>query len=72
VACNDLLMNFCKGLVSPDPLRRFPNAEMADLQHQGAAAFIRQLVLSNLAAEFDNEIRLWLGELKQIGWQAGQ
>jgi len=72
VACNDLLMNFCKGLVAPDPTRRFPNAEMADLQHQGAAAFIRQLVLSNLAAEFDNEIRLWLGELKQIGWQAGQ
>ncbi len=71
VACNDLLMNFCKGLIAPDPTRRFPNAEMADLQHQGAAAFIRQLVLSNLSSEFANEIRVWLGELKQIHWQAG-
>ena len=24
VTCNELLMNFCRGLVAPDPMRRFP------------------------------------------------
>ncbi len=63
VACNELLMNFCKGLIAPDPMRRFPNAEAADLLHEGAAAFHRQLIKGDLASEYDNEIRLWLAEL---------
>jgi serine/threonine-protein kinase len=28
---NELLMNFCRGLIAPDPMRRFPSAEAADL-----------------------------------------
>ena len=32
VVVNDLLMNFCMGLIAPDPARRFPNAEAADLR----------------------------------------
>ncbi len=64
VTCNELLMNFCRGLIAPDPMRRFPSAEDADLHKKGgAAAFHRQLVMSDLASEYENEIRLWLEEL---------
>jgi len=63
VAINSLLMNFCRTLIAPDPTRRFPSAEAADMLHDGAAAFHRQLIKGDLAAEYDNELRLWLGEL---------
>ena len=66
VVCNELLMNFCRGLVAPDPMRRFPSAEAADLVKEGAAAFHRQLVKGDLASEYDNEIRLWLEELEGL------
>lgn len=64
VVCNELLMNFCKGLVAPDPMRRFPSAEAADLVKEGAASFHRQLIKGDLASEYENEIRLWLEELE--------
>ncbi|MHB1037789.1 MAG: serine/threonine-protein kinase [Pirellulales bacterium] len=64
IVCNELLMSFCRGLIAPDPMRRFPNAEAADLVKDGAAAFLRQLVKGDLASEYDNEIRLWLEELE--------
>lgn len=63
VVCNELLMNLCRGLVAPDPMRRFPNAEAADLVKEGAASFHRQLVKGDLASEYENEMRLWLEEL---------
>jgi serine/threonine-protein kinase len=63
VVCNELLMNFCRGLIAPDPMRRFPSAEAADLVKEGAASFHRQLIKGDLAAEYENEIRLWLDEL---------
>ena len=66
VTCNQLLMNFCQRLVAPDPMRRFPSAEDANLVKDGAAAFHRQLVISDLASEYDNEIRLWLEELHEL------
>jgi eukaryotic-like serine/threonine-protein kinase len=66
VTRNELLMNFCRGLIAPDPNKRFPSAEAAELLEDGAARFHRQLVLSNLASEYDNEIRVWLEELKQM------
>ncbi|MFO0912939.1 MAG: serine/threonine-protein kinase [Pirellulales bacterium] len=66
VTCNELLTGFCRGLIAADPQRRFPSAEAADLVQDGAAAFQRQLVLMNLAAEYDNEIRLWLSELGDL------
>ena len=67
VTCNELLMGFCRRLIASDPVLRFPNAEAAELlQHEGAAAFHRQLVLSNMASEYENEIRLWLQELKEL------
>lgn len=69
VAVNELLMSFCRGLTAPDPMRRFPSAEAADMLKEGAAAFHRQLVISDLAAEYGNEIRLWLEELKEMDEQ---
>jgi len=66
VVCNELLMSFCRGLVAPDPTRRFPSAEAADLVKEGAASFHRQLIKGDLASEYDNEIRLWLEELDTL------
>ena len=66
VSCNGLLMNFCRGMISPDPARRFPSAEAAELLQEGAASFHRQLVLSDLASEYDNDIRIWIEELKEL------
>jgi serine/threonine-protein kinase len=66
VTCNELLMNFCLGLIAPDPTRRFPSAEAADLTEEGAASFHRQLVMSGLASEYDNDMRVWLQELKEV------
>ncbi len=66
VTVNELLMNFCRGLIAPDPMRRFPSAEAADLLKEGAAAFHRQLVFGNMSSEYNNEIRMWLEELKEL------
>lgn len=66
VTVNDLLMNFCRRLIAPDPNVRFDSAEDADLKDQGAAAFQRQLVLGNLSVEYRNEVRLWLQELPTL------
>lgn len=63
VLCNELLMNLIGGLIAPDPDDRFPGAEAADLDVQGAAGFQRQLVHGNLASEYGNEIRVWLEEI---------
>jgi serine/threonine-protein kinase len=66
VVDSELLMNICRGLIAPDPMRRFPSAEAADLMQEGAAGFHRQLIKGNLASEYDNEIRLWLAELDEL------
>jgi serine/threonine-protein kinase len=66
VTVNELLMNFCRRLIAPDPMQRFPSAEEADLVKEGAAAFLRQLVMSNLAVEYENELRVWLEELREL------
>jgi serine/threonine-protein kinase len=67
VAGSDLLMNLCRRLVAANPEKRFPDAESADLGRKGAAAFHRQLVQSNLASEYSNDIRVWLEALGQYG-----
>ena len=66
VVSSELLMSFCQGLIAPDPMRRFPSAEAADLVKEGAASFHRQLVKGDLSSEYDNEIRLWLEELEDV------
>ena len=60
VVCNELLLNFCRRLVSPDPAKRFPSAEAANLDREGAANFHRQLINADLASEYENDIRVWL------------
>lgn len=64
VVINELLMSLIRGLIAPDPAHRFPSAEAADFVEQGAASIHRQLVLVNLASEYENEIRVWLEELE--------
>jgi serine/threonine-protein kinase len=66
VVCNDLLMQFIQGLISADPNRRFASAEAAVHVDTGAAAFHRQLILSDMATEYDNDIRVWLEELRRL------
>jgi serine/threonine-protein kinase len=66
VLCNELLMNFLLGMIAPDPNRRFPSAEAAEHVDTGAAAFHRQLILSDMATEYDNDIRVWLEELRRL------
>lgn len=61
-----LLMNFLQGLIAPDPNKRFPTAEDAEHKEQGAAAFHRQLIMGDMATEYDNDIRLWLEELRRL------
>ncbi len=63
VSCNELLMDFCRGLIAPDPAKRFPSAEDADHMKGGAASFHRQLIVGGLASEYENELRTWLDEL---------
>ncbi len=67
----DLLCTFLRGMIAFDPVRRFPSAEAAQLLKEGAAAFHRQLIIGNLASEYDNDIRLWLEELKDLGEPEG-
>ena len=60
IAASELLVELIRGLVSPDPLQRFPSAEAADLFEHGAANFNRQLVTSNLGSEYETDLRTWL------------
>ena len=64
VTCNELLMDFCRGMIAPDPAKRFPSAEDADMKKGGAASFHRQLIVGGMASEYENEIRAWLEELE--------
>jgi len=66
VVRNELLMNFLLGLIAPDPKARFANAEAAEHVEKGAAAFHRQLILGDMATEYDNDIRVWLEELREL------
>jgi eukaryotic-like serine/threonine-protein kinase len=66
VACNNHLMNLCRRFVTPDPARRFPSAEAAELLEDGAAQFHRQLVFGDLASEYEHDIRVWLEECRLL------
>jgi eukaryotic-like serine/threonine-protein kinase len=59
---NELLHRY-RRLVAPDPGRRFPSAEAANLGCKGAADFRRRLVKADLASEYENDLRAWLGQL---------
>ena len=63
VSRNEMLLDLCQKLIAPDPAKRFPDAQAADLDRKGAADFHRQLVKYNLASEYEHDLRLWLEEL---------
>jgi len=63
VSCNEMLLHLCQKLIAPDPAKRFPDAQAADLDRKGAADFHRQLVKGDLASEYEHDLRLWLEEL---------
>lgn len=66
VVRNDLLLDFCRGMIAAEPLDRFPSAEDAQLVDKGAAAFHRQLVKGDMASEYENDIRIWIEELLEF------
>ena len=66
VTRNELLMSFCRRLIAPDPMQRFPDADAAVLRKEGAAAFLRQLVRGDMSSEFEEEVRQLMEELKQL------
>ena len=59
-AYSEPLMILIRQLVHPEPSRRFPTAEAAELSDGGAGSFHRELVKGDLANEYENEIRLWI------------
>ncbi|MCR9292216.1 MAG: serine/threonine protein kinase [bacterium] len=66
VVCNNHLMNLCKRLIAADPMKRFADAEAAELKEGGAAEFHRQLIFGDLASEYGNDIRVLLKEVCRI------
>ena len=65
-------MNFCSRLIAPDPTQRFPSADDANMQNEGASGFHRQLVKSDLASEYESEIRLWMEVFKEAETNAAE
>lgn len=63
VSSNDLLMHLVRRLIALDPARRFASAQAAELDRKGAADFHRQLVKSDLASEYENDLQSWLENL---------
>ena len=60
---HELLPGLCRGLVAADPARRFASAQAADVGRKGAADCHRRLVKTDLASEYDHDIRAWLEQL---------
>jgi eukaryotic-like serine/threonine-protein kinase len=71
VSCNELLLSLCRGLMAADPVARIQSAEAADLGRRGAADFHRQLVKTDLASEYENDLRAWLEGLGPVPETAG-
>ena len=63
VSGNELLLSLCRRLVAANPAERFASAQAADVGRKGAADFHRQLVKSDLASEYDHDIRAWLEQV---------
>ena len=58
------LLKLLHGLVDPDPLKRFPSAEEAELDSGGVAEFQRELVQAGVTSEYEAEIRHWIEEVE--------
>ena len=61
---SESLMVLLRGLMHPDPAQRFSTANEAEFSDEGAAAFLKQLVLSELSHEYISELRQWIAEME--------
>jgi serine/threonine protein kinase len=61
---SEALIRLLRGLVHPDPSKRFSSAEQAELSDIGAAGFLRDLVKSDMAEAYGMELRRWIEELE--------
>ena len=61
---SERLIPLLRKLVHPDPTQRFSSAEEAELSEEGAAGFLRQLVLSERSQEYASELRQWIAEME--------
>jgi serine/threonine-protein kinase len=56
---NAILSALVRKMVAVDPKDRFPDADAADLEPDGAASFLRHLVKTDLSTEYDRELAWW-------------
>ncbi len=61
---SESLIHLLRGLLHPDPRKRFTTAEDAELSEKGASGFLRELVKSDMADEYGLELRRWIAELE--------
>lgn len=61
---SEALIRLLRGLLHPDPGKRFSTAEQAELSDYGAAGFLRDLVKSDMAEAYGMELRRWIEELE--------
>ena len=61
---SESLIRLLRKLLHPDPMERFSTAEEAELADDGAAGFLRDLVLSELSQEYTSELRNWIAEME--------
>lgn len=61
---SESLMVLLRGLLHPNPAERFSTANEAELSDEGAASFLKQLVLSELSQEYISELRQWIAEME--------
>lgn len=66
---SESLILLLRKLVHPDPLHRFSSAEEAELSDEGAAGFLRELVMSELSQEYASELRQWIAEMETEAMQ---
>ena len=64
---SNLLVEFCKKMIAPNPDERFLSAREAELDKKcGAAAFHKQLIQGDLDAIWASNIRIWIKTIKNI------
>ena len=63
-AYSEDLIRLLRKLIHPDPRKRFSSAEEAELADEGAAGFLRQLVMGELSNEYASEMRQWIAEME--------
>lgn len=61
---SERLITLLRKLMHPNLKERFQSAEDAELSDDGAAAFLRELVLSERSQEYASELRNWVSEME--------